>query len=192
MLNEFYKYIANNIISYFQSHADTILPGERYSLNLDTEEMVTGVVQALFEKTKVDGIQGTYQYETVYRTFTIQLSANMEVVVAAKYKGVTENFLTTLRNAELTDQHFPILMITYSSIDTITSGTGDLSANGMPFHATSIISKIKDDIATAQLSESDQALLELELERKQKDRFSDHSSLYEYSNMLTVLGRGFV
>lgn len=192
MLNEFYNYIANNTISFFQSRQSTIRPGERYCLRLDTEEIVASVDQALRQKTLVDGIQGNYQYGDVYNTFTIKLSASTEVVVASRINGMTDDFLATLRNAELTEKHFPILMITHSPIDTITSGTGDLAANGMPFHAASIISKIKEDIRAAELSSADRILLELELERKQGDRFSDKSSLFEYSNLLTVLGRGYV
>ena len=61
----------------------------------------------------------------------------------------------------------------------------------MPFHAASIISKIKEDIRSAELPVADRTLLELELARKQGDRFSDKSSLFEYSNLLTVLGRGY-
>lgn len=192
MLNEFYKYIANNTISFFQAKGSQLRPGERYCLRLDTEEMVQGVNEALSERTSVDGIQGEYQYGDVYKTFTIKLSADAEVVVASKINGMTDDFLATLRNAELTEKHFPILMITHSPIDTITSGTGDLSANGMPFHASSIISKVKDDIKSADLSAADRILLEVELDRKQGDRFSDKSSLFEYSDLLTVLGRGYV
>lgn len=192
MLNEFYNYIANNTVGFFQGRTDTIRPGERYCLRMDTEELVRGVDQALRDRTKQDGIQGSYQYRDVYNTFTIRLSDAMEVVVASKINGMTDDFLATLRNAELTAKHFPILMITHSPIDTITSGTGDLSANGMPFHAASIIAKVQEDIKTAQLSVADRTLLEYELERKQNDRFSDKSSLYEYSDLLTVLGRGYV
>lgn len=192
MLREFYNYIANNIVGFFQSKGDNIRPGERYCLRLDNEGMVRGVDDALRNRTNVDGIQGYYKYEDVYETFTIRLSDNLEVVVASKTNGMTDDFLATLRNAELTDNHFPILMITHSPIDTITSGTGDLSANGMPFHAASIIAKVKEEIKNAQLSTADRILLEYELERKQGDRFSDKSSLYEYSNLLTVLGRGYV
>lgn len=192
MLNEFYKYIANNTISFFQAKGSQLRPGERYCLRLDTEEMVQGVNEALSERTSVNGIQGEYQYGDVYKTFTIKLSADAEVVVASKINGMTDDFLATLRNAELTEKHFPILMITHSPIDTITSGTGDLSANGMPFHASSIISKVKDDIKSADLSAADRILLEVELDRKQGDRFSDKSSLFEYSDLLTVLGRGYV
>ena len=99
MLNEFYKYIANNTVSFFQGRADTIRPGERYCLKLDTEEMVQGVDQALREKTLADHIQGKYHYGNVYDTFTIIISANVEVVVASKINGMTDDFLATLRNA---------------------------------------------------------------------------------------------
>lgn len=192
MLREFYNYIANNTVGFFQGKADNIRPGERYCLRLDNEEMVRGVDEALRNRTNVDGIQGIYKYRDVYETFTIRLSNDIEVVVASKNNGMTDDFLATLRNAELTDKHFPILMITHSPIDTITSGTGDLSANGMPFHASSIITKIKEEIKNAQLSSADRILLEYELERKQGDRFSDKSSLFEYSDLLNVLGRGYV
>lgn len=192
MLREFYNYIANNTVGFFQGKGNSIRPGERYCLRLDNEEMVRGVDDALRNRTNIDGIQGHYKYRDVYETFTIRLSDAVEVVVASKTNGMTDDFLATLRNAELTGEHFPILMITHSPIDTITSGTGDLSANGMPFHAASIITKIKEEIKNAQLSPADRILLEYELEHKQSDRFSDKSSLYEYSDLLTVLGRGYV
>ena len=192
MLKEFYNYIASNTLSFFQARASMIKPGERYCLKLDNEEMVEGVERALKEVTALNNIQGSFEYGTVYSTYTIKLNEDIEVVVASKIDGMTDDFLATLRNAELTDKCFPILMVTCSAIDTITSGTGDLSANGMPFHSASIISKIKKDIQYAQLSVPDKTLLEIELSRKQEDRFSDKSSLFEYSEILTVLGRGYV
>lgn len=192
MLNEFYDYIAKNTLSFFQDRASIMRSGERYCLKLDTEEMVKGVDLALKNITSLNGIQGSFEYGKVYSTFTIKLGADMEIVVASKLNGMTDDFLATLRNAELTSKRFPILMVTHSAIDTITSGTGDLAAKGMPFHATAIISKIKEDIQNAQLTVADKTFLEYELARKQSDRFSDKSSLFEYSDLLTVLGRGFV
>ena len=192
MLNEFYKYIADSIVGFFQERIHIIHPGDRYCLRLDTAEMVAGVDNALRKRTEIDQIQGEYQYNDVYNTFTIKLSSAIEIVIASKIDGMTDDFLATLRNAEHTEKHFPILMITHSPIDTITSGTGDLSSNGMPFHAESIVKKIKDEIKTAELSDANRILLEMELERKQSDRFSDKSSLFEYSDLLTVLGRGYV
>lgn len=133
MLNEFYNYIANNTLCFFQSKGDALQSGERYCLKLDTEEMVVGVDDALRNVTSQNNIQGSYSYGDVYSTFTLKISENMQVVVAAKRDGMTDDFLATLRNAELTENRFPILMITHSAIDTIISGTGDLAAKGMPF-----------------------------------------------------------
>lgn len=109
MLNEFYKYIANTTISFFQSHAATIRPGERYRLQLDTAEMVYGTYEALRFQTELGKIQGEYQYGNVYNTFTIRLSELMEIVVAAKIDGMSDDFLTTLRNENLTEKHFRFL-----------------------------------------------------------------------------------
>ena len=192
MLNEFYNYIAKNILNYFQGKIEDIRPGDRYCLKLDTEEMVEGVDLAIRKITRLNNIQGEFDYGEVYSTITIKLTQDFEVVVASKINGMTDDFLATLRNAELTSKHFPILMITHSPIDTISSGTGDLAANGMPFHVASIVAKIKDDIQNAQLSIADRTLLEYELGRKQSDRFSDKSSLFEYSDLLTVLERGYI
>ncbi len=192
MLKEFYNYIANNTISFFRSKESNLCQGERYCLKLDNEEMVKEVDDALRERTSQENIQGEYEYKNIYKTFTIRLSKDMEIVVASKIDGMTDDFLATLRNAELTEKKHPILMITHSPIDTITSGTGDLSSKGMPFYATSIIGKIKEDMKNTQLSIADKVLLEIELKRKQSDRFSDKTSLYEYSNLLTVLGRGYI
>lgn len=167
-------------------------PGERYCLKLDTQEMVAGVDDELRKLTTSNNIQGVFNYGSVYSTYTIYLKPGLEVVVASKINGMTDDFLATIRNAEMTENHFPVLMITASAIDTITSGTGDLSATGMPFNSAAIIDKIKSDINNAQLPLSDRVLLEMEVVRKQTDRFSDKSSLYEYAELLTVLGRGYV
>lgn len=192
MLNEFYNYIANRTLGFFQGGETILQPGDRYCLKLDTEEMVRGVDCALQAIAQQNGVLGHYDYGDVYSTFTLRCPENLEVVIASKTNGMTDDFLAALRNATLTPNRFPILMITHSTIDTITSGTGDLAAKGMPFHVESIVSKIENDIKRANLSIADNTLLKLELTRKQLDRFSDKSSLFEYADLLTVLGRGFV
>lgn len=190
MLNGFYNYIAKNAINFFQTKKDSIRPGERYCLQLDTEEMVQGVNKAIQDYARRHGTEGVYTYDNVYSTFTVRLSAETELVIASKMDGMTDDFLTTLRNTPLTKKLFPILMITYSPNDSVTSGTSNLSARGMPFHAETLISHIQKDIHNAQLPKATELLLIDELIRKQFDQFSDRSSLYEYSDLLTVLDRG--
>ena len=195
MSNEFYNYIASNILDFFQNRKDILQHGERYCLKLDTEDMVCGVNQELMRLTSDDKIQGEYNYKNEYHTYTIRLYNSVdfkEVVVAAKLDGMTDDFLATLRNAELTKKYVAILMLTSSTIDTIASGTGDLSASGMPFHSATIIKNIQENINASELSVAERTLLEVELKRKQSDRYSDNSSLYEYAELLTVLKRAYV
>lgn len=192
MSNGFYNYIAKNTATYFQSIKDSIRPGERYCLRLDTEEMVANVTDALQDYARLHGIEGTYVYSLDYTTFTVRLSSGLELVVASKMNGMTDGFLVRLRNAQLTDACFPILMIVHSPNDSITSGTCDLSSSGMPFHAATLISQIEKDIKNSQLPVADALLLEDELKRKKTDRFCDQTAIDTYSNLLTVLDRGFL
>jgi len=58
MLREFYNYIANNTVGFFQGKGEGIRPGERYCLRLDNEDIVRGVDEALRNRIKmtVNGI----------------------------------------------------------------------------------------------------------------------------------------
>lgn len=114
------------------------------------------------------------------------------LVVASKMNGMTDGFLVRLRNAQLTDAYFPILMIVHNPNDSIISGTCDLSSNGMPFHASTLIAQIEKDIKNSQLPIAGALLLENELKDKKADRFCDQTSIDSYSNLLTVLDRGFL
>ena len=192
MLREFYNYIANNIIKYFQMHNDIIQPGERFCLHFDNDEILNGVNEALKSITEEHHIQGHYEYGEVYSTFTIKVSVDKEIVIAAKI-NTEEDFLAKLRNVKRTEKDFPILMlITQSALDTIESGTADLAAQGMPFHLTTLMNEIDENIAKAQFSVFDEAIMKTEMSRKRNDRYNDKSSLYEYRELLTVLERGYV
>lgn len=194
MLNEFYNYIAKGIIRFFQIKGNSILPGERYCLRLDTEEMVQGVNEALKAISAINGIQGQYEYDAVYSTFTIKINGEKEIVIAAQI-NMTEHFLARLRNVRRTDKNFPILMITTQAVvnmETIMDAAADLSAKGMPFHVESLIDQIEINIKEAQLTEFDRATLKSDLDRKKKDRYNDKSSLYEYKELLAILERGYI
>lgn len=192
MLNGFYNYIAKSTVNFFLSNKETIRPGERYCLRLDTEDMVKAVNEALQNYARCQGIEGTYIYPPNYETFTVRLAGDLELVVASKINGMTNGFLVKLRNAQLTDKRFSILIIAHDPNDSITSGTHDLSSIGMPFHAPMLIARIEGDIHNLQLSPADKTLLLVELHRKKSDRFSDQTSMYSYSDLLTVLDRGFI
>ena len=105
---------------------------------------------------------------------------------------MTDDFFATLRNIPLSINKNPILMITCSPIDTISSASRDFSAKGMPFCADELINTIEKSIEDSHLSDADHVLLKHELKRKQLDRYADRKSLFEYRSFLTSVCVGKV
>lgn len=191
MYEEFYNYIATRIISYFEQECDNIHDGDRFCFRLDNEELVKKVNEALFDITHKKDLQGTFSYQNIYHTFTLKL-ASKEIVIAAQVDGMTDDFFATLRNIPLSINKNPILMITCSPIDTISSASRDFSAKGMPFCADELINTIEKSIEDSHLSDADHVLLKHELKRKQLDRYADRKSLFEYRSFLTSVCVGKV
>ena len=192
MSRDFYKYIATRIVEFFRHESENMHSGDRFCLKLDNLEMVAEVNKALMEETASHSIQGTFVLSDTYKTYTIKLSER-EIVVAAQIEDMTDDFFATLRNLTLDVNPNPILMISCSPIDTITSATRDLSAKGMPFHADALIKTIERDIKSSEsLASGDVDLLSHELNRVKRDRFADKKSLFEYKSFLSSLRRGKV
>lgn len=191
MYEEFYNYIATRIIGYFEQECDNIHDGDRFCFRLDNEELVKKVNEALFDITHKKDLQGTFSYQNIYHTFTLKL-ASKEIVIAAQVDGMTDDFFATLRNIPLSINKNPILMITCSPIDTISSASRDFSAKGMPFCADELINTIEKSIEDSHLSDADHVLLKHELKRKQLDRYADRKSLFEYRSFLTSVCVGKV
>ena len=191
MYGEFFNYIATRIIGYFEQECDNLHDGDRFCFRLDNGELVEQVNAALCDITLKKDIQGSFSYQEAYHTFTVKL-ANREIIIAAQINGMTDDFFATLRNIPLSVNRNPILMITCSPIDTISSATRDLSAKGMPFCADELLKTIEKNIEEAQLSASDRVLLAHELKRKKNDRFADRKSLFEYKSLLTSVCTGKV
>ena len=192
MSRDFYKYIATRIVEFFRQESENMHNGDRFCLKLDNYEMVTEVNNALIEETASHSIQGTFALSDTYETYTIKLS-DREIVVAAQIGDMTDDFFATLRNLTLDINPNPILMISCSPIDTITSATRDMSAKGMPFHADALVETIERDIkSSSSLASDDVYLLSHELNRVKRDRFADRKSLFEYKSFLSSLRRGTV
>lgn len=191
MSKEFFNYIATRIISYFEQECDNLHAGDRFCFKLDNSELVENVYAALKAITREKEIQGTFEHQNTYRTFTIKLK-NTEVIVAAQVDGMTDGFFAKLRNIPLSTNQNPFLMITCTPKDTILSATSDLSAKGMPFHADELIRTINESINESALSPADHVLLTHELKRKREDRYADHRSLFEYKSLLTAVCSGKV
>lgn len=197
MLREFYDFIAKKIYSFFQtaSSEGILLRGESFCLKLDDEDMVAQVTNALRDWSILHQSIGEYQYicgdGSLYKTFTIRLTGGDEVIIASQIDGMTNDFLcATLRNAA-NDAEKPLLMISASPIDSAKSGSRDMSASGMPFHAEQIMSEVRKMVEeSTQLTNVEKRILGFELKRRDADVFSDKASLYEYRDLLSIMSTG--
>lgn len=191
MSEKFYDYIAKRIVSYFEQECDNLHDGDRFCFKLDNEKLVEKVNAALEKITREGEFQGTFSYLDSYKTFTLKLKNNKEVVIAAQIGGMTNDFFATLRNIPLTINKNPILMITYAPIDTISSATRNLSEKGEPFSTEELLEAIGREIKDSNtLSFQDRTLLTHELARKQSDRYADRESLLEYKSLLVSASEG--
>ena len=196
MLNEFYDFIAKKINSYFQTAASegALLKGESFCLKLDDEEMVVKVSNALRSLAESNSSLGEFSYLCrdgyEYKTFTLKVLDD-EVIIAAQINGMTNDFLcATLRNVANENQ-IPLLMISANLIDSAKSGSRDLSASGMPFHADELMREIREMVdGSTQLTDTEKRILRFELNRRDSDVFSDKASIYEYSDLLAIMSSG--
>ena len=196
MLNEFYDFIAKKINSYFQTVASegALLKGESFCLKLDDEEMVVKVSNALRSLAESNLSLGEFSYLCrdgyEYKTFTLKVMDD-EVIIAAQIDGMTNDFLcATLRNVA-NEKQIPLLMISANLIDSAKSGSRDLSASGMPFHADELMREIREMVdGSTQLTDTEKRILRFELNRRDSDVFSDKASIYEYSDLLAIMSSG--
>lgn len=196
MLNEFYDFIAKKINSFFQTAASegALLKGESFCLKLDDEEMVLKVTEALEKLVEENQSKGSFTYHCrdgyVYSTFTLKVMDD-EVIIASQINGMTNDFLcATLRNVA-NERQIPLLMISANLIDSAKSGSRDLSASGMPFHAEELMREIREMVdKSTQLTDTEKRILRFELNRRDGDVFSDKASIYEYSDLLAIMSSG--
>ncbi|WP_407399378.1 helicase HerA domain-containing protein [Anaerovibrio sp.] len=196
MLKEFYDFIAKKINYYFQTVASDriLLKGESFCLKLDDEDMVEKVTESLRKIAEMNNSIGEFSYRcgdgSIYKTFSLKVMDN-QVIIASQINGMSNDFLcATLRNAA-NDQQIPLLMISSKLIDSAKSGSRDLSASGMPFHADELMCEIREMVdGSTQLTETEKRILKFEIDRRDNDVFSDKASIYEYSDLLAIVSSG--
>lgn len=191
MSKTFNEFVAQRLFKHFTVSSTQTLPGERFLLVLDHEQTVFDVYQELKNIAKENGDYQVFSYEG-YETYSIQIPGT-RLVVAAKYNSVlTDDFLTTLRNANLGNAHYPILILAESTIDSISSGTRDLSSAGMPFNHAEIQDYINNAIKDYRSKPLEEAILKKGYEALNADRYTDKSALKEYEPLLIIFEHGTI
>lgn len=192
MLNQFYKYLAENLINFFESN--DLKSGDKFFINFEEQNQVSDFYNALKEKTPKNVFNPfKYRYShkyPAYNTFCIDFNQTKLIVTGP---NVNVDFLVTLRN-EVSKQDELLgyaLLIIYSDIkDSIESGVKNLEEQGMPFNRDFISSKLGVDIKNSPLSDLESKILEVYL-NNMEDKIYE-STLWDYEDVLAIINKGFI
>ncbi|USK35048.1 DNA phosphorothioation-dependent restriction protein DptH [Bacillus sp. F19] len=190
MLNQFYNYLSDKLIQFFQGQS--LEGGERYYLQFEDEKQVSDLYKVL--KTKDIAADFDYQHKlgSPYSTFSLNFG-EFRVVVAATIENVTPDFLVTLRN-EVGEQKdkwskTALLSICHETLDSIRGGSSDLQKEGLPFHVKSITKNLKKEIENSILSKSEKEVAQFYLNQKLEDMILQ-PALWDFAEVLALLSQG--
>lgn len=193
MSNQFYSYLSDRIISFFQQNPLT--SGSKYNIQFETEEQVRN----LYEKLKDNTLYREYEYkdlngEVKYKSYQLDFNG-IGLIVSSTMDNVQPDFLTRLRNMVGLEEGYEnkaILFIHNTTLDSIIGGTESFAKGGMPFHIDSIQKDIKKKLAGDLFNEVDKSIIESDLERKRNALFGDNNSVFEYEDVLDILNKGYI
>ncbi len=187
MSDQFYSYLSDKIIEFFETNP--LSSGAKYNIQFEKREQV----ELLYEELKKNSLHKEFKYvdrgEVKYTSYLLDYP-NVKLIVAATIGDIQPDFLTRLRNIVGVEEGYKdkaILFIHDTTLDSIMGGTESFAKEGMPFNINSIQRDIRRKLNDAEFSEVDKEIIDLDLERKKKDFFSDSSSIFEYKDLLAIV-----
>ncbi len=188
MSNQFYSYLSNRILQYFNN--SNLKNGDKYYIRFENDDQVDFLYQEL--KSNTISIPFTYSDQAlneVYSTYVLQFK-NTELLVASTSNNVHPDFLTTLRNLVGVEGEYKnkaLLFIHASSLDSLIGGAGSFHSEGMPLSINEIEKDIRNKVANSNFSSTDQAILNLYLENKRKELRGANISVFEFEEVLSII-----
>lgn len=194
MLNQFYNYLAKEIIKYFKGRF--IKSGEKFHIQFEKKEEVLSMYNALKQESDNKKFIYNIKDSVKYETFVLNVDST-DIIVAATNENVTVDFLVKLRNivGDRTIQEFKdkaILFIHNTTLDSLIKGTISFYKEGMPFHKKNLIKSINNDLKKSNLKVEDQYILKFILEKMDNEVYEDNSSIFQYANILNALNNGYI
>ncbi|MGO4890411.1 DNA phosphorothioation-dependent restriction protein DptH [Anaerobacillus sp. MEB173] len=191
MLNQYYEYIRDLLISFFK---DTeIKSGDRFYLQLDSNDDVMQLINVfkLFDHSH----DFVYQHSMgePYETFFININ-DVKLVFAFTSENVKADFLVTLRNqvGEQKDvwENTALFSIVSEQLDSIEGGSSNLQKEGMPLHPNSLFKYLKNDIEKSKLTKTEKIILQDNLNHLMDDHYLHQVTLLDFEDVFKVLSKG--
>lgn len=185
MSKEFYNYLAQRTVDFFQS--TLIQEGEKYILNFNDENEVHSFYEALDNLLQIKAdIKREYSIidDDKYDTLGLTTKGNVCVFVVPEL-NITQAYMTRLRNT--IKANWAMLIVACNSIDSISRGTESLSKEGLPFCRTQLVSDIKEKIESSSLDTASKHILLHDLESMNNARYMDSYSITDYSDIIKAI-----
>lgn len=196
MLKQFYNYLADSLIKFFESSA-VLKAGDRYSLHLEKEESVSAFYHSLISY-RPDATSGfRYQHTMEAKAFAShQLTINGVELILATSEQATENYLTTLRNqvaGQLGSFQNTAIVILYSGkLDSLLGGSGDLSKAGMPFNVSDFSENLISRITDSSFSTVKKLILQEAVARKRNELHTDSATIFDLASIVGLYQKGVI
>ncbi|ADC46175.1 dnd system-associated protein 2 [Methanobrevibacter ruminantium M1] len=196
MLNQFYDYLSNKLLNYFD---DTkILSGEKFFISFDEDDQIMSFYNSLRSIAETNFSCSEFIYvHTIsgkeYNTYSININGVKFVI--SESLTINVDFLVTLRN-QVTSQEgvwkdTALLVICNEAIDSIGKGMRNLQKEGMPLNVKSISKNLEDEINDSQiLNYSDKQIAKFSLNIQEEELFQ--TTLWDYETILSIINKGFV
>lgn len=197
MSNQFYNYIAEELIRYWKSPDTNLQPGSRFFLRFDNAEEVKSMATSLrtVEPDIIQEFEYIHEFGELYQTFALQIN-NVKLVVAYTNESVLTDYLALIRNL-VSDQHqgwenTALISIVSEQLDTIPGGSLDLQSEGMPLHVISLAEKLHEKILNSSLTKAEKLILNDYLENIIRDSHLIRLSIFEFEEILATLYKGII
>ncbi len=191
MLNQFYNYIAKELISYWGSNK--INKGDRFYLRLDDQQEVEEMAAALQQADNAQPFTYAHALGEPYETFALHFD-DIKLVVAYTSENVKTDYLALIRN-EVSEQNAgwentALISIVSEQLDTIPGGSLDMQAEGMPLHPNVLFQKLKTEVQSSSLDHTTKLILEDSLARLISEHSLIRLTFFEFEEILTMLMKG--
>ncbi|MGE7988525.1 DNA phosphorothioation-dependent restriction protein DptH [Lysinibacillus fusiformis] len=195
MSNQFYNYIAEELLRYWNNPDNDLQAGMRFFLRLDDPQEVLEMANALrgVGGEHVENFLYEHEFGDPYETFCLKFG-DIRLVVAYTNDEVLTDYLALVRNLVSDQQacweNTALISIVSEQLDTIPGGSLDVQSEGMPLHVVSLSENLHDKILNSSLSKAEKIILNDSLESIVNEQRLIRLSIFEFEEILATLYKG--
>ncbi|MCC9623285.1 DNA phosphorothioation-dependent restriction protein DptH [Thalassospira sp. MA62] len=189
MSNQFYEFITQQLLQFFK-HEIQQNRTDRYYVYLPTKQDVKEMYDALSDLS----VSETFTYKHPFgkeNYVTNSLNFSTGKLVIASSLDTDIDYLVTLRN-EMSEQsgqwsNTSLMILTDNLNDSIRGGSIDLTSEGRPLHISKIIQHLDQQLASSDLSKSEQMIISDYLKRRNQQKQITNGSFLDFIDILGLL-----